>query len=242
MVGKKKYNFVRFLDLKWEDINCDLHLHTSRTDGKATIKEIIQYAIERGLRRIAFTEHVRRDSKWFHEFVAEVRKEQECYQQIEVLIGCEAKVIDRQGSLDVTEEITNECDIILGSVHRFPNAMGAYVDFSTLTPEQMEQIEYELTLELLEVSSIDVLAHPGSMYFRQYSTDISSKIMRSILKKSLKRQIAVEINTSYLSNLPAFLRLCAEINPYVSIGSDMHSLEQLGECRDRLRAYGIGVK
>ncbi len=242
MVERERNKFVRFLDLKWADINCDLHLHTSRTDGKAGPKAIIKYAIERGLRRIAFTEHVRRDTKWFHEFTAELCKEREIHPQIEVLIGCEAKAIDRQGSLDATEEIINECDIVLGCVHRFPDGTGAYTDFSTLSQEQMAQIEFELTLGLLEAAPIDVLAHPGGMYFRRYSTDIPRDIMRTILRKSLERKIAVEVNTSYLGDFASFLSLCAEINPYVSIGSDMHSLEQLGECRDRLRKYGIGVE
>ena len=74
MGENKKNNFVRFLDLKWADINCDLHLHTSRTDGKADIKTIIQHALKRGLRRVAFSEHVRRDTEWFHDLLLRCEK------------------------------------------------------------------------------------------------------------------------------------------------------------------------
>jgi len=240
MSRHKKYRFTRFLNLKSADINCDLHLHTSRTDGKADIRAVMHHAVERGLSRIAFTEHVRRDSAWFQEFARQVRTEREAYPQLKVLVGCETKALDTRGSLDATDEILAECDIVLGSVHRFPNGRGGYLDFSTLSQEQFAQIEFELALGLLESAPIDVLAHPGGMYFRRHS-DFPPDMMREILKKSLERGIAVEINTSYSGDFAAFLRLCAKVNPYVSIGSDMHRLEKLGESRDRLRARGEGA-
>jgi len=231
--------FVRFLDLKWTDINCDLHVHTNKTDGKADIKSILRHAVERGLSRIAITEHVRKESTWFKEFVREVRIEREAYPQLEVLVGCETKALDTRGSLDATEEILAECDIVLGSVHRFPDGHGGYLNFAALSKEELARIELELALALLEFAPIDVLAHPSGMYMRRYS-DFPLDMMREILKKSLDRGVAVEINSSYLRDFPAFLELCAEINPYISVASDVHHLERLGECRDRLREYGIG--
>jgi putative hydrolase len=236
----ENHQFDRFLNLKWADTNCDLHLHTSRTDGRADIGAIMRRAVGQGLSRIAFTEHVRRDTTWFQEFAHEVRAGREAYPNLEVLVGCEAKALDMRGSLDATDEILAECDIVLGSVHRFPDTEGGYLDFSALSQEQFAHIEFELALGLLEAAPIDVLAHPGGMHFRWHS-DLPSDIMREILRKSLDRGIAVEINSSNLGDFDAFLRLCAEVNPYVSIGSDMHRLEELGECRDRLRAQAKGV-
>ena len=130
------------------------------------------------------------------------------------------------------------CPEEIQEIYRIPflKLRGGYIDFSTLSQERFAQIELELTLGLLESAPIDVLAHPGSMYFRQYA-DLPSDMMREILEKSLERGIAVEINTSNLGDFAAFIRLCAEVNPYVSIGSDVHRLEALGECRDRLRAH-----
>jgi putative hydrolase len=237
MSTKKKHRFARFRNLKWADINCDLHVHTSRTDGRADIRSVMHHAVQRGLSRIAFTEHVRRDTTWFPEFARQVRAEREAYPQLEVLVGCEAKALDTRGSLDATDEILAECDIVLGSVHRFPNGQGGYIDFSTLSQEQFARIEFELALGLLESAPIDVLAHPGGMYFRRYA-DFPPDMMREILKKSLERGIAVEINTPNLGDIVAFLRLCTEVNPYVSIGSDMHRLEELGGSRNCLRAHG----
>jgi putative hydrolase len=190
------------------------------------------------LNRIAFTEHVRRDTNWFPEFAREIRMEREAYPHLEILIGCETKALDTRGTLDVTDEILSECDIVLGSVHRFPNERGGYLDSSTLSRERFTQIELELALGLLESAHIDVLAHPGGMYFRQHG-DFPADMMRKILWGSLERGIAVEINSNNAEDFPAFLRLCAAVNPFVSIGSDVHRLETLGNTRDRIRELEV---
>jgi putative hydrolase len=236
----KPYQFRRFLDLQWSDINCDLHMHTSRTDGKATVSDILQLSVHQGLSCVAFTEHVRKDTDWFPEFAQEVRSNAESYFQLKVLVGCEAKALDFNGELDVSEEILAECDLVLGSVHRFPNGQGGYINVSHLTSQGFAQIEFELALGLLKFAPIDVLAHPGGMYYRLHG-EFPAEFMRELMKVSLERNIAIEINTSYIRNLPNFLELCAEVNPYVSIGSDMHRLEQLANCRDQLFLLGVGA-
>ena len=79
----------------------------------------------------------------------------------------------------------------------------------------------------------------GAVYFRKYE-DFPADMMRELLKSSLERGVAVEISASYVGDLPALLGIYADVNPYVSIGSDAHRLEQLGLCRDNLKAQGIG--
>jgi putative hydrolase len=100
-------------------------------------------------------------------------------------------------------------------------------------------MEFELALGLLRSAPIDVLAHPGGMYARHHGS-FPETMMRALLRESIGRGIAVEISTSYLVDVTNFLRLCREENPYVSIGSNTHKLEQLGICRDQLIAMGIG--
>jgi len=238
MRNNAQVKFVRFADLRWSDINCDLHIHTDRTDGVADIASIMACAVEQKLAKLAFTEHVRHETPWFSEFVSEVRTVQQRFKQLEVLVGCETKAVDAEGTLDVTEEILAACDIVLGSVHRFPDGHGGYYNFAALSPEQLAHLEFDLAMGLLRFAPIDVLAHPGGMYARRHG-DFPPHLMRELLEESLKRSIAVEISSSYVRDFSAFLELCTEINPYVSIGSDVHVLEHLGYCRDRLQAWGI---
>jgi putative hydrolase len=150
-----------------------------------------------------------------------------------VLVGCEAKALDSRGTLDASEETLAACDIVLGSVHRFPDGRGGLLDFAALAAETTAEIECELALGLLRGAKIDVLAHPAGMYQRRYGR-YPDKLFRRMLEASLERDIAVEINTSYLSEIEAFLQLCDVVNPFVSIASDAHGPEELGRCRDAL--------
>lgn len=235
--GRRNY-VKRFRELGWVDVNCDLHMHTNQTDGQAAIDEILATAVEKGLTRVAFTEHVRKETEWFADFAVRVREAAERYPGLTVLVGCEAKALDAHGNLDASQEILQECDIVLGSVHRFPDGQGGFVPFDALDLAEMAQVEFELARGLLRAAPIDVLAHPGGMYSRRHGP-FPEELMRQLMIESLVRGIAVEINSSYLPDLPAFLHLCTEVNPFVSVGSDMHALNHVGRCRDMLLAEGI---
>ena len=238
---RPRVQFKHFLDLNRDAVNCDLHMHTTRTDGQADIEAVLREARSRGLTRVAFTEHVRRDTTWFGEFAAAVRSHAEAYADLEALVGCEAKALDEEGALDASQDILAECDIVLGSVHRFPDGAGGFVSSSALAEEELAKREHALASGLVTAAPIDVLAHPGGMFSRRFKKDLPEELMRSLMIQTRDRGIAIEISSSYLIDLSAFLALCREVNPLVSIGSDMHQLKDLGRCRDQLRSCGIGI-
>lgn len=226
---------ARYRELDETTVNVELHMHTRWTDGQGTVREVLERARERGLRTVAFTEHVRRSTDWFSAFADEVRSEALRVPELRVLVGCEAKALDEQGDLDASPAVLAECDLVLGSVHRFPDAGGRPVEFAGLSAEHVAQREQELALGLLRHAPIHVLAHPGGMYQRRFGA-YPEPLFRALLEASLERGVAVEISSSYLRDLPAFLRLCEEVNPRVSVGSDVHRLDHVGACRDALRA------
>jgi putative hydrolase len=226
-------HLVRFRDLDPASINVELQVHTDRTDGEASINQILDAAVARGLSALAFTEHVRLDSSWFQEFAAEVRELSSAYPDLEVYVGCEAKALDRVGGLDCSEQVRQACDIVLGVVHRLPDGRGGLLPFESLSATELAEAECELSLGLLRNAPIHVLGHPGGMYQRRYGR-YPDELFRRMMEVSLERRIAIEINSSYLVDLEAFLRLCDEVNPYVSIGSDVHRLTDLAACRSAL--------
>lgn len=232
--------FKQFRDLTTEDLKCDYHVHTARTDGRADIEAVLEEAVNRGLSRVAVTEHVRRDTTWFAKFVQEVLVAAIHYPQLQVWVGCEAKALDSQGGLDASDQILELCDIVLGSVHRFPDGQGGLLQFDAVPESDFARIEFELAMGLVTAAPIHVLAHPGGMYAKHFGVDWSPDLMRELMIKALERGVAVEISSSYLRDFTSFLKLCAEINPFVSIGSDMHRLEQLGLSRDKLVSSGVG--
>lgn len=232
--------FARFRDLSESTVNVDFQVHTSKTDGEGTIEEVLAAAGRRQVGAIAFTEHVRKDTDWFPQFADDVELAARARPEIRVYVGCETKAMNDAGVLDVSDEIYDRCDIVLGSVHRFPNGRGGYLDFREMTPEQTAEMEFELALGMAKGGRIDVLSHPGGMYERRYGV-FPEKYFRELMLACLKSETAIEINSSYLVDPDGFLRLCADINPIVSIGSDVHKIEEMGRCRDMLRARGIGA-
>ena len=239
--GQPWRRFPRFRELTPTDCNVELHVHTTWTDGRASIAEVLAAARAAGLATIALTEHVRRGSQeWFGRFAADVRRTAEDFSDLEVLVGCEAKALAADGTpasvLDVDPAVIEESDMVLGSVHRFPAADGGLLNFADLDRATMARMEAELASSLLRYAPIDVLAHPGGMYQRRHGV-FPENLMREIVTTAVERGIAVEISTSYLKDVRGFLDICRSLNPYVSIGSDAHSIADIGSCRAAVTAY-----
>ncbi len=231
--------FCRFRELGRAEMNVELQVHTTWTDGQATVLQILQAAKERGLGALAFTEHVREETAWFHDFKDEVLSSARDFDVLQVYVGCETKALDADGRLDVSQQVLDACDIVLGVVHRLPDGRGGYLDFKQLSFEQTADIEFQLSIGMIRNAPIDVLGHPGGMSLRRHGR-FPEAYFRAMMTATLERQIAIEINSSYLADMPAFLALCEEVNPFVSIGSDAHRLNELGRCRDRLLELGVG--
>lgn len=94
----------------------DYHIHTKITDGKADPLEIIEVAKLLEVKTIAFTEHISKNPTydWFA-FRKEINKLNK--DGVKVLVGVEAKVLNDVGDLNVSDEILEASDIVLGACH-----------------------------------------------------------------------------------------------------------------------------
>ena len=232
--------FRRFSELTPRDVNVELQVHTSWTDGAATSREVLETAAARGVGALAFTEHVREETDWYPEFFREIDINREHFPDMAVYIGVETKAMDEDGRLDISESVLSAAEIVLGSVHRFPNDTGGYLDFKALSAAETAEIEFRLSMGMIRNAPIDVLAHPGGMYQRRHG-EFPQHYFREMMVASLERRVAIEINSSYLVNVTRFIELCREIDPFVSIGSDAHKLDEIGTCRNLLLDMGIGT-
>ncbi|WP_423189021.1 PHP domain-containing protein [Alkalibacterium sp. f15] len=229
-------SFINFNELKDNDITYDFHIHTNQTDGQDSIETMIKASIENGLNKIAFTEHVRIDTDWFDRFAESVKETASKYPGIEVLVGAETKALDNYGNLDISETIIDKSDIILGSVHRIPDGRGGFLDFSALSPQKLAEIEFELSIGMLRNSPINVLAHPGGMYSSRYG-GFPIEYFKELMMLSKENNKAIELNSRYIKNAYDFLYSCGEINPKISIGSDAHKAENVGNCTKLLSQF-----
>ncbi|WP_419190053.1 DNA polymerase/3'-5' exonuclease PolX [Stieleria marina] len=110
--------------IELSDICGDLHMHTTATDGKGTIRDMADAAIERGMKYIAITDHSQRVSmamgltperllaQW--NSIDEIRPEYEG--RLVILKGIECDILEA-GGMDLPDDVLAQADWVLASVH-----------------------------------------------------------------------------------------------------------------------------
>lgn len=221
--------FKRFNDLKQEDINFDFHLHTIQTDGENTPGEMIAQAKKIGLKAIAFTEHVNNTTNWFDDFkqhICELRRNE----KITVLAGIEAKALDFNGTIDASKKIIKNSEIIVGSIHRYPDGRGGLIPLNEITKlgeKKALETEFALSMGLLKNKAVSVIGHPFGIYSKFFNV-FPEKHAEQLLAEASGRGTAIEINTKYKID-KNFFRLLSETNPLISVGSDAHKKSEIAQ-------------
>lgn len=205
----------------------DCHLHTSWTDGADTVEEVYQAALENGLTTILYSEHSRKTSTdWFHKFAEEVRAlpDSPC----RAYVGTEVKVETRAGGIDTIPAISDHCDFIMASVHRFINAKGVTVQFPDTDPTQAVDLEYALTWAVLENPQVDILGHMFGMSYRRFGQTPSDEKIQQLIARAAQFGVAVEVNSHYHPNSLKMLKWCQQFDAKIAFGSNAHKLSEVG--------------
>ena len=106
-----------------EDIRGDLQTHTLASDGTASLEEMAEAAQQMGYEYLAVTDH----SKWVtvargldEERLAELEKRIEALngrlKGLRLLKSCEVDILE-DGSLDLSDDILKELDLVICSIH-----------------------------------------------------------------------------------------------------------------------------
>ena len=114
----------------------DLHMHTTETDGKATLREMAEAAAALGYQYIAITDHSKAlamanglDEERVVAFARQVRDLNREGLPLRVFSGLECDIL-RDGAMDVAEDALAELDLVIGSVHSHMNLEAAGDDRS----------------------------------------------------------------------------------------------------------------
>ena len=98
-------------------------MHTTATDGKATLEEMVAAAQARGLKYIAITDHSKRvtmanglDGQRLRQQWKQIDELNDKLSGITVLKGVEVDILER-GGLDLTDDVLAEADWVVASVH-----------------------------------------------------------------------------------------------------------------------------
>lgn len=155
--------------IEQSDIVGDLHMHTTATDGKASLADMIAAAKARGLKYIAITDHSKRvsmanglDGNRLRAQWAEIDRINGTSPGIKVLKGVEVDILER-GGLDLPDDVLKEADWVVASVHYGQN-------------QPSEQITSRI-IGALENPYVSAIAHPtGRIIGRRkpYAVDIDA--------------------------------------------------------------------
>lgn len=208
------------------------HMHTNFTDGKNTIEEYVIKAKKIGLKEIAITDHVWRSSDWVDEYVQKIKMLRKKH-SFKILVGLEAKVIDFEGHVDISDADKKKVDFIMGVVHRFvPEAKPPFNDLKNFSPVKMARIEKTLTLKIMRNPDVDVIGHPTRTFYKfcpdRTAYDFPEKFLLEIVREAAKTDKPLEYNSKLLSK-NTLLKLCLQEGARFTLGSDAHSTENLGD-------------
>ena len=211
----------------------DCHLHTSWTDGEASVAAVYSVAVASGLDTILYSEHSRKTSAdWFMSFADEVRglPSSPC----RAYVGTEVKVETQSGDIDTSAAISDHCDFIMASVHRLINTNDETIQFEDANPEQVVDIEYALSWAVLANPQVDILGHMFGMSYRRFSKVPSDEMIRSLIARAAEYGVAVEVNSYYHPNALQMVRWCQEFDARIAFGSNAHTLKEVGTIMKQL--------
>ncbi|WP_298867629.1 DNA polymerase/3'-5' exonuclease PolX [uncultured Gimesia sp.] len=109
--------------IELEQIRGDLHMHTTATDGTASILEMAEGAKANGLQYIAITDHSKRvtmanglDAKRMRAHWKEIEKVQSQISGIQIMKGIECDILE-DGTMDLPDDVLSEADWVIAVLH-----------------------------------------------------------------------------------------------------------------------------
>jgi DNA polymerase (family 10) len=202
------------------DIRGDLHMHTTETDGRASLEEMAEAARALGYEYIAITDHSKAlamanglDEARTIAFAKRVRELNQSGLGIHILSGIECD-IRRDGTMDLAEDALAELDIVVASVHSHMNLEAA---------EMTDRM-----LRALQSPNVRILGHPtGRMLMHR---DAYPFDFERVASEAARRNIYLEINASpeRLDLSSALVRTAKSLGAKFAISTDSHQTKHLG--------------
>lgn len=208
------------------DIQGDLHMHTTATDGQATLEEMVAGARARGLHYIAITDHSKRVSMANGLDATRLRAQWATIDRLNreldgfvVLKGIEVDILEK-GGLDLDDDVLAEADWVMASLHYGQN-------------QPRERITERL-LGAIANPHVSAISHPtGRLINRRKPYDVD---LEAVFQAARERGKFMELN-AHPHRLDLDDVACAAAKRHgipIVISTDAHSVDGL----DKLR-YGI---
>ncbi|HTW62586.1 MAG TPA: DNA polymerase/3'-5' exonuclease PolX [Terracidiphilus sp.] len=208
--------------IRLEEIRGDVHMHTTASDGRSSIREMADAALHCGYRYIAITDHSKNlamtnglDEKRALEHIKKIDEVDRAMEgRMRVFAGIEVDIL-ADGALDLADEVLAQMEVVIASVHT-----------------RFEQSREEMTarvLRAIENRYVRILGHPtGRLLLRREPFALDTG---AVLKRAAELGVAVEHNAApeRLDLCDRDLRLAKELGCKIVINSDSHDARNLGK-------------
>lgn len=201
------------------EIKSDLHMHTTWSDGGYSIREMVEAARAKNYSHIVITDHSHYlkvanglTPKRLREQIAEIRKINAEYDDIEVFCGTEMDILP-DATLDFENELLKELDFVIAAIHS---------SFSQSEEQIMARIK-----AAMENPYVDMIAHPTGRIIGKrdgYNPDVSQ-----LIQWAAKYDKIVELNANpYRLDLKTeHLIEAKKAGVKIAINTDAHATAQL---------------
>lgn len=238
----------------------DYHIHTFRCGhAVGTVEEYVKEAKKKGIGEFGFSDHL--PLYWLPEesrdpelamgwseldlYIREVQQAQQDNPELAIKLGIEADFIP--GHEEDLERILSSLplDYILGSVHFLdgwafddPGQLEKYnhVNINDLYLKYFEHVQQAAASKLF-----DIIAHPDLIKKFGFKPDLAlSGLYLNTVLALKKHDLCIDVNAAgwrypcgELYPSPEFLTLCYKYGVPITLGSDAHKPEQVGEGIER---------
>jgi DNA polymerase (family 10) len=209
-----------------EDLRGDLQMHSTWTDGRASLRQMFEGCRSLGYEYAAITDHSQSlamagglDKAKLKRQWKEIDKLQEEYDDIQLLRGIEVDILE-DGSLDLDDDVLGDLDVVLATVHGH---------FDLPSDEQTKRL-----VTAMKNRSVHILGHPTG---RLIGTRSPMRFdMDEVLKVAKNEGVVMELDAApeRLDLADTHLIQAKEVGVKIVIDSDAHSVRGL----ERIR-YGV---
>jgi DNA polymerase (family 10) len=206
-----------------EDIRGDLHVHSTWSDGNATVLEMAEAARDRGYEYLAICDHTRNvrvvpglDADDVRRQSEEIAAANEQVAPFRVLRGIECDILPG-GSLDLPDDVLGELDWVMASVHA-----GQRAPADELTRR---------TIEAMRHPEVRGLSHPKGRIINHRPENALD--LERVCEVALETGVALEVNglPDRLDLRDVYVRLAIDAGVPVLCSTDAHSVRGLGNMR-----------
>jgi DNA polymerase (family 10) len=211
------------------DLHGVLHVHSTWSDGRNTIRELVEACIARGLAYLGLTDHSKTaayagglDEEALRRQHEEIDHLNEEYAgRIRILKGTECDIL-RDGSLDYEDDVLANLDFVVASIHSLFN----------LSPEEQTR----RMLRAISNPYVDIIGHPTGRILlgrEGYTLDLEA-----VIDAAAEHGVCIEINAnpSRLDLDWRYLHRARDKGIKIPINPDAHTIDGLDDMR-----YGIGI-